>query len=158
METIPPFAPLAARLAAQAAALRPADEARDDLAKFAALVMCALLDMLVCLCTALDARASIGVWSTAAPVPRFSRAVVPVSRAGQNPVGREAGVFAEPRARGPRRDPEAGRCPSPSNACRALVALVALPRTALAVPAARWPPRLETRLFRPGLSTRILLR
>ncbi len=68
METIPSFAPLAARLAAQAAALRPADEARDDLAKLAALVMCALLEMLICVCVALDARAATSVRPVAAPV------------------------------------------------------------------------------------------
>ncbi len=54
------FAPLAARLAAQAAELRPVDGARDDLAKFAALVMCALLDMLILVCEMLDTRALAG--------------------------------------------------------------------------------------------------
>ncbi len=44
-----PFAPpLAARLAAQAAKIRPADGARVDVAMIMALFVCALLEMLIC--------------------------------------------------------------------------------------------------------------
>ncbi len=81
METIPSFVPLAARLAAHAAALRPVDGARDDWAKVAALVICALLDMLVCVCAALDASAAAGIRPVAA-APRDNKvASVPAPRA-----------------------------------------------------------------------------
>ena len=58
METPMSFTPLAGRLAAHAAELRPVEGSRDNLAKFAALVLCALLDMLILVCELLDARTS----------------------------------------------------------------------------------------------------
>ncbi len=60
METPMSFAPLAGRLAAHAAAIRPAEDARNDMAKVMALVMCAILEMFILLCEALDARAVAG--------------------------------------------------------------------------------------------------
>ncbi len=59
METTTSFAPLAGRLAAHAAELRPMAGSRDTMAKLAALVMCLLLDMLICVCEMLDARAAL---------------------------------------------------------------------------------------------------
>ncbi len=84
METPTSFAPLAGRLAAQAAELRPAEGSRDNLAKFMALVVCALLDMLVLVCEMLDARAAIGVRPVAAFAPPVNTVVVVlVPRAGR---------------------------------------------------------------------------
>ncbi len=91
METIPSFAPLAARLAAHAAALRPVDGARDDLAKVAALIICALLDMLVCVCAALDASAGAGFRPVAAAVLRVHKvASVPAPRADRQALPSES--------------------------------------------------------------------
>ncbi len=56
--TVVSFSPLAARLAAAADEIRPVDGARDDWAKFVALVWCVILQMLIILCEALDARAA----------------------------------------------------------------------------------------------------
>ena len=75
METIPSFASLAARLAGHAAAIRPVDGAPDDWSKVAALVVCALLDMLICVCAALDARAAAGLRPVTVPVMGYNTAV-----------------------------------------------------------------------------------
>ncbi len=73
METTLSFAPLAGRLAASAAELRPAERSRNNLAKFMALVVCALLDMLVYICEALDAGAIADMRAVAGqPVNRMS--------------------------------------------------------------------------------------
>jgi len=76
METPVSFAPLAARLAARAAEIRPADGARVDLGMIMALFVCALLEMLICLCEALDARPPLGhvPWR---PQPRATPRRVP---------------------------------------------------------------------------------
>ncbi len=58
METPVSFAPLAGRLAARAAEIRPVDGAEANWANFMALFVCAILEMLICLCEALDARAA----------------------------------------------------------------------------------------------------
>ena len=58
MESTPSFAPLAARLAARADEIRPADGAEVSVANFMALFVCAILYMLIALCEALDARAA----------------------------------------------------------------------------------------------------
>ena len=50
METPVSFAPLAAR----AAEIRPAHGARNDWDKIGALLVCLVLEMLICLCEALD--------------------------------------------------------------------------------------------------------
>jgi len=67
METTTSFAPLAARLAAQADKIRPADGARNDLAKIVALVWCLVFAMLIALCEALDTRAAAVARTVAAP-------------------------------------------------------------------------------------------
>ncbi len=96
METIPSFAPLAARLAGHAAAIRPVDGAPDDWSKVAALVVCALLDMLICVCAALDARAAAGLRPVTVPVmgddnavtefaPRMGRQALPSQRPARLP-------------------------------------------------------------------------
>ncbi len=84
METIPSFAPLAGRLAAHAAELRPVEGSRDNLAKFMALVMCALLDMLILVCEMLDTRDAICPNPVTASVQRADKAVsVPTLCAGR---------------------------------------------------------------------------
>ncbi len=69
METLVSFAPLAARLAARAAEMRPAPGARNDWDKIGALVVCLVLEMLICLCEALDARAAAEARAVAALAP-----------------------------------------------------------------------------------------
>lgn len=61
METIPSFSPLAARLSILVDEILPGDGAEDTLGKVVALVFCALLQMLIRVCVALDARAAAGV-------------------------------------------------------------------------------------------------
>ena len=76
------FAPLAGRLAAHAAKIRPADGARVDIGMIMALFVCALLEMLICVCEALDAQAAAQALAavaaaasrdTAIPAPRGAR-------------------------------------------------------------------------------------
>ncbi len=57
METPMSFAPLAGRLAAKVAEIRPAAGAEISWANFMALFWCAIFEMLILLCEALDARA-----------------------------------------------------------------------------------------------------
>ncbi len=84
METPVSFALLAARLAAQAAKIRPLDGARVDVAMIMALFVCALLEMLICVCEALDAHAAAeAARAVAAPASRNVEASsVPALRAG----------------------------------------------------------------------------
>ena len=86
MTTTPSFAPLAGRLAAKAAEIRPAEGAKASWANFMALFWCAILEMLILLCEALDARAAA---EAAAPASRNVNAVsVPAPRIGcQAPSG-----------------------------------------------------------------------
>jgi len=58
MATPVSFAPLAGRLAARAAEIRPTDGAEASWANFMALFWCAIYQMLIALCEALDARAA----------------------------------------------------------------------------------------------------
>ncbi len=77
------FAPLAARLAARADEIRPVDGAEVSWANFMALFVCSILEMLIALCEALDARAAADARLVMAPATRDSVAsVVPAARAG----------------------------------------------------------------------------
>ncbi len=58
METTTSFAPLAGRLAAKVAEIRPAEGAAVSWANFMALFWCAIFEMLILLCETLDARAA----------------------------------------------------------------------------------------------------
>ncbi len=58
METTTSFAPLAGRLAAKVAEIRPAAGAKVSWANFMALFLCAIVEMLILLCETLDARAA----------------------------------------------------------------------------------------------------
>ncbi len=65
------FAPLAGRLAAKAAEIRPVDGAKVSWANFMALFWCAIFEMLIALCEALDARgAAEAARAVAAPASR----------------------------------------------------------------------------------------
>ncbi len=78
------FAPLAARLAARAAEIRPASGARNDWDKIGAMIVCLVLEMLICLCEALDARAAAEARAVTVPAPRAAKAAsVQASRAGR---------------------------------------------------------------------------
>ena len=113
MEPAPSFAPLAAKLAAKAEEIRLADGERDGLAQVMALLMCALLLMLACLCEALDARAAaLAARPLAAPAPReIAASLVPAPRALPGAVGRDARAPSGARARGPRHNPGPSRRP-----------------------------------------------
>ncbi len=67
MEATQSFAPLAARLAARADEIRPVDGAEATWANFMALFFCAIFEMLILLCEALDARAAADARLAAAP-------------------------------------------------------------------------------------------
>jgi len=77
MEAVPSFAPLAARLAARADEIRPVDGAEVSWANFMALFFCAILQMLILLCEALDARAAADARPVAAPAVRAGRVAMP---------------------------------------------------------------------------------
>ncbi len=76
------FAPLAGRLAAHAAKIRPADGARLDVAMIMALFVCALLEMLICVCEALDAQAAAQALA-AVVAPASPDIAIPAPRAGR---------------------------------------------------------------------------
>ncbi len=164
METIPSFAPLAARLAAHAAAVRPVDGARDDLAKVAALVVCALLDMLICVCAALDARAAAGLHTVASvsaarpnqaaavTAPRAERQAPPSERPARRP-----GLAPEACAVAPTRAALRSEAVETTPVSR-LLTWSRDPGPIQVVPAPPWRPRRETRLFHLHLRTLISLR
>ena len=85
METTTSFAPLAGRLAAKAAEIRPVDGAKVSWANFMALFWCAIFEMLILLCETLDARAAAeAARLVAAPASRNGKeGAVPASRAGR---------------------------------------------------------------------------
>ena len=70
METTTSFAPLAKRLAAKVAEIRPAAGAEISWANFMALFWCAIFEMLILLCEALDARAAADARFMASPAKR----------------------------------------------------------------------------------------
>ena len=159
METIPSFAPLAARLAAHAAALRPVDGARDDWAKVvAALVACLVLEMLICLCEALDARAAAeAARALAAPASRDVKVgSVPALRVGrQAPSGGarapRLGLAPEAQATTPKRDDAPFRTTERPTPAGPRLVWSRDPGPVRAVLAPPWRPRRETRAFAPGI-------
>ncbi len=79
------FAPLAGRLAAKAAEIRPVDGAKISWANVMALFFCAIFEMLILLCEALDARAAAeAAGLVAASASRDMAATsIPALRAGR---------------------------------------------------------------------------
>lgn len=70
MKAASTFAPLTGRLAACADEIHAAAASKDDWAKIVALLICALLHMLICVCEALDARAAAMARAVVAPAMR----------------------------------------------------------------------------------------
>ncbi len=70
MEVVQSFAPLVARLAARADEIRPVDGAEVSWANVMALFLCAIYQMLILLCEALDARAAADIRAVSAPALR----------------------------------------------------------------------------------------
>ena len=159
METPVSFAPLAGRLAAKAAEIRPADGAKVSLANFMALFWCAIFEMLILLCEALDARAAAeAAGLVAAPASRDVEAsAIPARRAGrQAPSGERHVPRLAPL-------PAVEAAPSTSDDAPFRVAAPAAsrlmwsrdPGPVRTVHAPPWRFRWETRLVRPGSSTPI---
>jgi len=89
MQITPPLSPLATRLTAQADEIRPADGARNGLAKVIALMLGALLELMIRLCATRDAPVSAVVPPVvpSAPLEGESR-VAPAPRAGGGAMSR----------------------------------------------------------------------
>ncbi len=154
METPVSFAPLGARLAARAAEIRAAHGARVDVAMIMALFVCALLEMLICVCEALAAQATRPVVASAS---RDVEAVtVPALRAGRHaPSGEKRAPWLAlvpevhatilKRAAAP-----SGATERPAPAGPRL-AWSRDPGPIRAVLAPPWRPRRETRAFAPAI-------
>ncbi len=162
METTTSFAPLAGRLAAKAAEIRPVAGAKVSWANLMALFFCAIFEMLILLCETLDARAAAEAARLATAPREVAKVAVPVRRAGRQATSSErrapwlalvpavqattpiraaapSGTTGRPTPAGPRlassRDPGAIR----------------------AIHAPPWRPRRETRPRHPPLSTPVSL-
>ncbi len=165
METPVSFAPLAARLAAAAAEIRPVDGAEVSWANFMALFVCALLEMLICLCEALDARAAAeAARAVAAPTSRNVEAsTVPAPRAGrQAPLGGKRAsrlaLVPDVHALAPKPDDAPSRATERPTPAAPRLVWSRDPGPVRAVHAPPWQPRRETRPSRLPSSTPILLR
>jgi len=153
METPVSFAPLAARLAAHAAKIRPTDGRWHGVAEIMALFVCALLEMLICVCEALDAAAAAQAHAVAAPVSRdVEAASVPALRAGRQAPSSEKRaprltLVSAVQALAPKPDDaSSGTTERPAPATPWL-AWSRDPSPIRAVLAAPWRPRRETRAF-----------
>jgi len=166
MEPVPSFAPLAARLAAHSAALRPAQGGRDGLgAAVMATVWRLLLEYLIYVCERLDARAAAdAAGAMAAPAPNAIKvAVIPAPRAARQAVPgdirapRRLAVTPEAQATAPSLGdaPPAAARATPARPQLAWSRDPASIRAALAVP---WRPHRETGLSHQRPCTPILLR
>ncbi len=139
METTTSFAPLAGRLAAKAAEIRPVDGAKVSWANFMALFWCAIFEMLILLCEALDARAAADARAVAAPAARGA-AMGPVLAA-------RPGHAAMPRARPVLRLVRVDDAPSTPVARNAPLAGPAAPRPEGHL--AAWSPPWPALCWRP---------
>ena len=105
MKPQPFFGPLAARLAAKADEIRPADGAEVSWANFMALFFCAIFQMLILLCEALDARAAFVASFVAAPASRDGKSLrAPAERAAMRAVVRAPARSLDVQALAPERD------------------------------------------------------
>ena len=152
MEVIPSFAPLAARLAARADEIRPVDGAEVSWANFMALFFCAIYQMLIQLCEALDARAAADARLILAPTPRDGEAGA--SRSGcRTPPGAgrptRLAFVPEVEAIAWKRDAALSGTAEPTfDNPRPAWALHPGPSWAVSHPP--WRPRRETSLLAPG--------
>ena len=158
METPVSFAPLAARLAARAAEIRPVDGAEVSWANFMALFVCALLEMLIGLCEALDARtAAEAARLVASPVSRDGKAgSTPALRAGRQAPSSERraprlAVAPELQATVPRPDDAPSRTTERPTPAGPRLVWSREPGPIRAVLAPPWRLRRETRAFAPAV-------
>ena len=164
METPVSFSPLAGRLAAKAAEIRPVTGAEVSWANFMALFWCAIFEMLIALCEALDARAAAKVGRlVAAPSSRdVAEAAIPARHAGrQAPSGERRAprltLAPEIQANTPSRAAApSGNTERPAHTGPRL-AWSRDPGPIPAVLAPPWRPRRETRLLRLQSNTPLSL-
>ncbi len=165
METTTSFAPLAGRLAAKVAEIRPAAGAKVSWANFMALFFCAIFEMLILLCETLDARAAAeAAGLVAAPASRgVAETALPARRAGrQAPSGERRAprlaLASDVQATTPSRaDAPSGATERPIPAAPRLV-WSRDPGPIRAVHAPPWRSWRETRLSRLPSRTSMLLR
>ncbi len=155
------FVPLAARLAAHAAAIRPVDGTRDDWSNVGALLVCLLLEFLICLCEALDARAAAVAGTVAASGPRKCGVTAVPSPRQALPYGLRAPRLAlAPDAQAITSD----QADAPFGIIGAFAPAGPRlvwsrdPGPVRAVPAPPWRPHRETRPLRLQLNTSVSLR
>ena len=150
------FAPLAAKLAAHAAKLRPAHGARVDVAMIMALFVCTLLEMLICVCEALDAQAAAEAHAVAASRDVEAASVHALRTERQVPSSEKRAyrlaLVPAVQALVPKPDEVPSRttgCPAPAGPW---LAWSRDPGPIRAVPAlVPWRPRRETRAFAPAI-------
>ena len=160
MNTPKSFAPLAGRRAAKAAEIRPVDGAEVSWANFMALFWCAIFEMLILLCEALDARAAAeAARFLVAPASRdVSQTAIPARRTGRQAPSSERRVprlalalapevqaIIPSRAAAPFRTIER---PAPVTSW---LAWSRDPGPIRGVHAPPWRPRRETRTVAPGV-------
>ncbi len=159
------FAPLAGRLAAKAAEIRPVDGAEVSWANFMALFWCAIFEMLILLCEALDARAAAeAARLLAAPASRDVAATsIPSLRAGRQAPSSECrahrlALVPAVQATAPTSDDVPLRTTERPAPAGPRLVWSRDPGPIRAVHALPWRPRRETRLLYSRLYTRRLLR
>ena len=153
METVPSFAPPAARLAAHSDEIRPVDGAEVSWANFMALFVCAILEMLIALCEALDARAAAVARSVAVPAARDGEAGASRSGCRALPGGRRPTrltLVPQVQATAPKRDAVLSGTdePTPGNPRLAWALHPGPNRAACGSP---WRSRRETGGLAPGV-------
>ncbi len=159
------FAPLAGRLAAKAAEIRPVAGAEISWANFMALFFCAIFEMLIMLCEALDARAAAeAARLLAAPASRKGAAgVVTASRLARQVLSSEKrllplALVPEVQAIAPSRAVAPFRATEHLTPAHPWSARQRDPGPIRAVHAPPWRLRRETRLSHLGPCTAFLLR
>ncbi len=147
-----------ASLAASAAEIRPVDGARVDVAMIMALFVCALLEMLICVREALDARAATDAARlVAAPASRDVEAgSVQASRAGRQTLSSERraprlALVPEVQATTPKLDDAPSRTTERPAPAGPRLVWSRDPGPIRAVLAPPWRPRRETRAFAPAI-------
>jgi len=143
------FAPLAARLAARAAEIRPAPGARNDWDKIGALIVCLVLEMLIDLCEALDARAAAGARPVAVAASRNRKAGSVQAPPGEKRAPRPA-LAPNVQAMIPSRADTLAGTTDRLAATGPWLVWSRDPGPVRAVLAPPWRPRRETRAFLPG--------
>jgi len=163
METPMSFAPLAARLAARAAEIRPAHGTRVDVAMIMALFVCALLEMLISVCEAPDAAAAQAARVVAAvPSRDVASGSVQAPRAVRQAPSSEKRAprltlvpAVQALASTPKPDKFLSRIIERSAPTTPWLAWSRDPGPIRAVLAPPWRPRRETKLFQQRSSTPI---